>query len=122
MHVLFALLDQPSSGGEKRKKSATTLDDQALAHQDELGEPASVILRRGVRQLLLHLLHDRLGLALYAIVPIVFLSIFATVFGGFGRNGENKVRVALLDLDRSEASGRLVEAARKASRIIASYS
>ncbi|MBC02915.1 MAG: hypothetical protein CMJ34_06390 [Phycisphaerae bacterium] len=60
---------------------------------------------------------DRLGLGLYAIVPIVFLSIFATVFGGFGRNGENKVRVALLDLDRSEASGRLVEAARSASRI-----
>ena len=60
---------------------------------------------------------DRLGLALYAIVPIVFLSIFATVFGGFGRNGENKVRVALLDLDRSVASERLVNAAREASRI-----
>ena len=60
---------------------------------------------------------DRLGLALYAIVPIVFLSIFATVFEGFGRNGENKVRVALLDLDRSVASERLVNAAREASRI-----
>ena len=60
---------------------------------------------------------DRLGLALYAIVPIVFLSIFATVFGGFGRNGENKVRVALLDMDRSVASKRLVDAARAANRI-----
>lgn len=55
---------------------------------------------------------DRLGLALYAIVPIVFLSIFATVFQGFGRHGENRVRIALLDLDRTPASGRLVEAAR----------
>lgn len=58
---------------------------------------------------------DRLGLALYAIVPIVFLSIFATVFQGFGRHGENRVRVALLDLDRTAASARLVEAARTGS-------
>ena len=50
---------------------------------------------------------DRLGFALYAIVPIVFLSIFATVFQGFGRNGENKVRVAILDLDQSPSSAAL---------------
>ena len=60
---------------------------------------------------------DRLGLALYAIVPIVFLSIFATVFSGFGRNGENKVMVALLDLDGSGPAKRLIEAAREATRI-----
>lgn len=60
---------------------------------------------------------DRLGLALYAIVPIVFLSIFATVFQGFGRNGENKVQVAILDLDGSPASESLAAAARKASRL-----
>lgn len=60
---------------------------------------------------------DRLGLALYAIVPIVFLSIFATVFQGFGRNGENKVKVAILDLDRTPASKALAEAARSTDRL-----
>ena len=60
---------------------------------------------------------DRLGLALYAIVPVVFLSIFATVFEGFGRNGENKVRVAVLDLDDSPESRRLIEATRKMARL-----
>ena len=60
---------------------------------------------------------DRLGLALYAIVPVVFLSIFATVFEGFGRNGENKVSVAVLDLDDSPESRRLIEATRKMARL-----
>ncbi len=58
---------------------------------------------------------DRLGLALYAIVPILFLSIFATVFQGFGRHGENKVRVAILDLDGSNAASSLMLAAREGS-------
>lgn len=60
---------------------------------------------------------DRLGFALYAIVPIVFLSIFATVFQGFGRNGENKVRVAILDLDQSPSSAALAATARKTARL-----
>ena len=58
---------------------------------------------------------DRLGLALYAIVPILFLTIFASVFQGFGRHGENKVRVALLDLDGTAASTMLAQAAREGS-------
>ena len=58
---------------------------------------------------------DRLGLTLYAIVPILFLTIFASVFQGFGRHGENKVRVALLDLDGTAASTMLARAAREGS-------
>ena len=38
----------------------------------------------------LTLSRDRLGVALYAVVPIIFLSIFATVFEGFGRHGESR--------------------------------
>ena len=48
------------------------------------------------------LYRDRLGVLLYALVPIIFLTIFASVFQGFGRNGESKVRIAILDLDGSE--------------------
>ena len=59
------------------------------------------------------LYRDRLGLTLYAIVPILFLTIFASVFQGFGRHGENKVRVALLDLDETAASTMLARAARE---------
>ncbi len=72
-----------------------------------------------LRMAWLTLRRDRLGLALYAAVPIVFLSIFATVFQGFGRHGENRVRIAVLDLDRTEASARLVAAARAGSDRIA---
>ena len=65
-----------------------------------------------LRMAWLTLRRDRLGLALYAAVPIIFLSIFATVFQGFGRHGENRVRIAVLDLDRTDASTRLIDAAR----------
>ena len=58
---------------------------------------------------------DRLGLLLYAMVPIIFLSIFASVFQGFGRNGDNQVRIALLDLDRSPASKALEAAVKESS-------
>ena len=58
---------------------------------------------------------DRLGLLLYALVPIIFLSIFASVFQGFGRNGDNQVRIALLDLDRSPASKALEAAVKESS-------
>jgi ABC-2 type transport system permease protein len=72
-----------------------------------------------LRMAWLTLRRDRLGVALYAAVPIIFLSIFATVFQGFGRHGENRVRIAVLDLDRTVASGRLVAAARDGSDRIA---
>ena len=58
---------------------------------------------------------DRLGLLLYAMVPIIFLSIFASVFQGFGRNGDNQIRIALLDLDRSDASKALEASVKEAS-------
>ena len=58
---------------------------------------------------------DRLGLLLYAMVPIIFLSIFASVFQGFGRNGDNQIRIALLDLDQSAASKALEVAVKESS-------
>ena len=61
------------------------------------------------------LYRDRLGVLLYALVPIIFLSIFASVFQGFGRNGESKVRIAILDLDGSPAARSLELAVRESS-------
>ncbi len=61
---------------------------------------------------------DRLGVLLYALVPVIFLSIFASVFQGFGRNGENKVRIAMLDLDGSPAAKALGTAVRESSERI----
>ncbi|MDG2022195.1 MAG: ABC transporter permease, partial [Phycisphaerales bacterium] len=48
-------------------------------------------------------------------VPIIFLSIFASVFQGFGRNGDNQIRIALLDLDRSDASKALEASVKESS-------
>jgi ABC-2 type transport system permease protein len=64
------------------------------------------------------LYRDRLGVLLYALVPVIFLSIFASVFQGFGRNGENKVRIAMLDLDGSPAAMALGTAVRESSERI----
>ena len=61
------------------------------------------------------LYRDRLGVLLYALVPIIFLTIFASVFQGFGRNGESKVRIAILDLDGSPAARSLEAAVRESS-------
>jgi len=53
---------------------------------------------------------DRVALLLTFLLPIAFFSIFALVFGGMGREGTSRIRVAVADLDQSSASRRLVEA------------
>ncbi len=62
---------------------------------------------------MLNLRRDRVALALVFVLPIVFFSIFATVFGGQGDAATSRIRVAVVDEDRSELSARLVEALRK---------
>jgi linearmycin/streptolysin S transport system permease protein len=61
------------------------------------------------RNRLWSLRRDRAALVLSFVVPIVFFSVFAAVFGGSTeRATTRKVRVALADEDRSEASRRFV--------------
>ena len=62
---------------------------------------------------LLNLRRDRVALALVFALPILFFSIFATVFGGQGDPTTNRIRVAVVDEDHSELSARLVEGLRK---------
>jgi linearmycin/streptolysin S transport system permease protein len=57
----------------------------------------------------LNVRRDRVVLALTFLLPVMFFSIFATVFGN-QRDSTAKIRVAVADLDRSEYSGMLVEA------------
>ncbi len=52
---------------------------------------------------------DRVVLALTFLLPVMFFSIFATVFGN-QRDTTAKIRVAVADLDRSAVSQRLVAA------------
>lgn len=60
---------------------------------------------------LLNLRHDRAALVLSFVVPIVFFSIFAAIFGGSAeRATTRKVPVAVADEDNSENSKRLVAA------------
>ena len=51
---------------------------------------------------------DRAALALSFILPIVFFSIFATIFGG-RRNSTPKITVLVADEDRSTGSERLIK-------------
>jgi ABC-2 type transport system permease protein len=63
---------------------------------------------------LTNLKRDRVAQALTFLLPIIFFSIFANVFGNQGRNGGTPViRVAVVDEDRSELSRRIVEGLRR---------
>ncbi|HET7695495.1 MAG TPA: ABC transporter permease [Vicinamibacterales bacterium] len=55
-----------------------------------------------------NLKRDRVAQALTFLLPILFFSIFATVFGNQGRDGTSRVRIAVVDEDGSELSRRIV--------------
>jgi ABC-2 type transport system permease protein len=60
-----------------------------------------------VRTAIVSLRRDRAALALSFILPIVFFSIFATIFGG-QRNSTSKIGVIVVDEDQSRASADLI--------------
>lgn len=62
---------------------------------------------------LLNLARDRAALLLTFVLPIVFFSIFAAIFGGMGGNGMDRVELAVVDLDGTEESRRIVSALEK---------
>jgi ABC-2 type transport system permease protein len=57
----------------------------------------------------MNLRRDRAALLLSFVVPIVFFSIFAGVFGSRGNDATTKVKVMVIDEDKSESSQRLVD-------------
>ena len=59
-----------------------------------------------------NLRRDRVAQALTFLLPIVFFSIFASVFGGQGDATTSRIRVAVVDEDHSEVSARLIEGLR----------
>ena len=61
-----------------------------------------------IRTALVSLRRDRAALSLSFILPVVFFSIFAIIFGG-RRDSTPKVTVIVVDEDDSRASGRLVK-------------
>ena len=56
-----------------------------------------------------NLRRDRVAQALTFLLPIIFFSIFATVFGNQGQNSTARIRIAVVDEDASELSHRIVE-------------
>jgi len=58
----------------------------------------------------LNISRDRVAQALTFLLPIVFFSIFASVFGRQGRDTTPRVQIAVVDEDRSEFSTRIVAA------------
>lgn len=58
----------------------------------------------------LNLKRDRVAQAMTFLLPIIFFSIFASVFGGQGGgSGTSRIRVAVVDEDQSELSARIVK-------------
>jgi ABC-2 type transport system permease protein len=56
-----------------------------------------------------NLRRDRVAQALTFALPILFFSIFATVFGGQGDGGTARIRVAVVDEDHSDLSRRIAD-------------
>src|SRR5437588_8992662 len=67
----------------------------------------------------MNLRRDRAAMMLSFVVPIVFFSIFAAIFGG-QRSSTPRVKVAVVDEDHTERSKRLVQSlkAESALRIV----
>ena len=60
------------------------------------------------------LCHNRVELLLMFVVPVVFFSVFALIFGkGIGSGATPKVKVVLVDEAASAASGTLAESLRE---------
>ena len=59
-----------------------------------------------------NLRRDRAAQVMVFVLPIVFFSIFAMIFGRVGANATPRVEVAVVDEDRSDMSAMLVEAMR----------
>ena len=59
-----------------------------------------------------NLRRDRVAQMLTFLLPIVFFSIFATVFGGQGDAATARIRIAVVDEDHTEVSARLIEGLR----------
>jgi ABC-2 type transport system permease protein len=59
-----------------------------------------------------NLRRDRVAQMLTFLLPIVFFSIFANVFGGQGDASTARIRIAVVDEDHSEVSARLIEGLR----------
>jgi ABC-2 type transport system permease protein len=58
----------------------------------------------------INLRRDRVAQSLTFVLPIVFFSIFASVFGGRGDDPTPRVAIAVVDEDGSELSRRIIEA------------
>ncbi|HEX6324388.1 MAG TPA: ABC transporter permease [Vicinamibacterales bacterium] len=61
----------------------------------------------------LNLKRDRAAQALTFLLPILFFSIFASVFGNQGSDAMSNIRVAVVDQDNTDTSRRIVAALRK---------
>ena len=64
-----------------------------------------------------NLKRDRVAQALTFLLPVLFFSIFATVFGNQGREATSRVRIAVVDEDGSELSRRIVGALQQESAL-----
>jgi ABC-2 type transport system permease protein len=60
-----------------------------------------------------NLKRDRVAQALTFLLPVLFFSIFASVFGNQGGSSTSRVRIAVVDEDGSELSRRIVEGLEK---------
>jgi len=59
---------------------------------------------------LINLKRDRVALLMTFVLPVVFFSIFASIFAGSSGGDLPRVHLAVVDLDKTEASARFVKA------------
>jgi ABC-2 type transport system permease protein len=90
-----SLSEQPEGTGAKRRLRAPGM--------------IATLLRVGW----INLKRDRVAQALTFLLPVLFFSIFASVFGNQGRDTTSRVRIAVVDEDGSDLSRRIVAGLQK---------
>lgn len=56
---------------------------------------------------------DRIAVVMTLVIPMVMMTIFGMIFGGFGDSGPSGIRVMIIDEANSEASKALIEALKR---------
>ncbi len=66
----------------------------------------------------LNLKRDKVALRMMFVLPVIFFSIFAFIFGATGRDtGRNTINVVAADLDQTEISRKFIESLQKAKAL-----
>ena len=108
---LPALLSAVGAQGARDRGRRGTRSEPAVGVHPPDGKGAEGMMSTLLKISWTNLKRDRVAQMLAFLLPLIFFSIFATVFGNQGNASTARIRVAVVDEDDSELSRRIVDGA-----------